>query len=70
MQYRKYVISFQTTLGQKLTESVLATLRFNFSKNIRTDVQNKYMDTKGERGDRMNWETGIDKYTILILCIK
>ena len=53
-----------------MTESVLATLRFNFSKNIRTDVQNKYMDTKGERGDRMNWETGIDKYTILILCIK
>ena len=29
------------------------------------------MDTKGERGlGGMNWEVGIDIYTILILCIK
>ena len=28
------------------------------------------MDTKGERGSRMNWELGIDIYTPLILCIK
>ena len=28
------------------------------------------MDTKGERGGRMNWEIGTDIYTLLILCIK
>ena len=28
------------------------------------------MDTKGESGDGINWETGIDIYTLLILCIK
>ena len=30
------------------------------------------MDTKGEKGwgDGMNWEIGIDIYTLLILCIK
>ena len=37
-----------------------------------TDVQNKHMDTKGEVGGRvgMNWEIGINIYTLLILCIK
>ena len=29
------------------------------------------MDTKeGVEGDGMNWEIGIDMYTLLILCIK
>ena len=31
---------------------------------------NKSMDTKGERWGGMNWESGIDIYTLLILCIK
>ena len=34
------------------------------SRNRETDVENKHMDTKGERGDGMNWEIGIDIYTI------
>ena len=34
-----------------------------------TDVQNKYIDTKRERG-RRNCEIGIDAYTLPILCIK
>ena len=33
-----------------------------------TDVKNKHMDTKWERG-RMNWKIGIDIYMLLILCI-
>ena len=32
------------------------------------EVENKYMDTKVGGGG--NWETGIDTYTLLILCIK
>ena len=40
------------------------------SRNRYTDVENKRMDTKGERGGGMNWEIGIDIYTLLILCIK
>ena len=37
----------------------------------RHDIENKCMDTKGERvGGGMNWEIGIDIYTLLILCIK
>ena len=28
------------------------------------------MDTKGESGYGINWEIGIDIYTLLILCIK
>ena len=35
-----------------------------------TEVENKRMDTKGEGGGGMNWEIGIDIYTLLILCIK
>ena len=38
------------------------------SRNTDTDVENKRMDTKGERGGGMNWEIGIDIYTLL--CIK
>ena len=32
------------------------------------DVENKRTDTKGRRGDGMNWEAGIDIYTLL--CVK
>ena len=37
---------------------------------IETDMENKHMDkdTKGRRGDGMNWEIWIDIYTLL--CIK
>ena len=38
------------------------------SRNRDTDVEDKLMDTKGERGGGMNWEIGIDIYTLL--CIK
>ena len=31
--------------------------------------QNKLMDIKG-RKDKMNWETGLATYTLLILCLK
>ena len=43
-------------------------------RNRNTDVENKHMDTKGGKkvsggdGCGMNWETGIDKYTVI--CIK
>ena len=33
-------------------------------------MENKCMDTKGEGGDGMNWEMGVDIYALLILCIK
>ena len=36
------------------------------SRNRDTDVENKCMDTRGERGGGgMNWEIGIDIYTVL-----
>ena len=38
------------------------------SRNRDPYVENKSMDTKGERGRGMNWEIGIDIYTLL--CIK
>ena len=38
------------------------------SRNRDTDVENKSMDTEGERGGGMNWEIGIDRYKLL--CIK
>ena len=40
-------------------------------RNRDTDVENKRMDTKGGKrggGGRMNWEVGIDIYTLI--CIK
>ena len=40
------------------------------SRNRDTDVENKHMNTKGEKGDGMNWEIGIDIYTLLVLGIK
>ena len=36
-----------------------------------TDVENKYRNTKGERGGGgRNWEIGIDTYTLSILYTK
>lgn len=35
-----------------------------------TQVENKRMDTKVGNGSEMNWETGTDICTLLILCIK
>ena len=40
------------------------------SRNRVTDGEKKFMVTKGGRGCGMNWEIGIDIYTLLILCIK
>ena len=37
------------------------------SRNRDTDVENKLMDTKGGRRGRMNWEIGIDIYTLLCI---
>ena len=37
---------------------------------IETDIEIKHMDTKVERGVGTNWETGVDIYTLLILCVK
>ena len=40
------------------------------SRNGGREVDNKYMDTKVEGGDGINWEIETDVYTLLILCIK
>ena len=40
------------------------------SKNRDTEVQNKHLDTRGGRETGVNWETEINLYTWLILCIK
>ena len=37
---------------------------------IKTDLENKCMDTKRGKEGGMNWEIGIDIYTLLILYIK
>ena len=37
-------------------------------RNRDSDVENKSMDTKGDGGSGMNWEIGIDIYTLI--CIK
>ena len=39
------------------------------SRNRDTAIENKCMDIKGEREAGMNWEIGIDRYTLLTLCI-
>ena len=45
--------------------------RFHQGRNRDTDVENKYMDTKGGNGGwgvgggGMNWATGIDIYTLI-----
>ena len=37
-----------------------------YKAEIETDVENKSMDNKGERGGGgMNWEIGIDRYTLI-----
>ena len=40
-----------------------------FARQKQTDVENKRMDTKGEKqgggGGVMNWEIGIDIYTLI-----
>ena len=41
---------------------------YSQSRNRDTDVENNLMDTKGGRRGGMNWEIGIDMYTLL--CIK
>ena len=33
-------------------------------------MENKHVDAKGLGGGGMNWEVGIDIYTLVILCIK
>ena len=38
------------------------------NRNRDTDIENKRMDTKSSAG--VNWEIGIDIYTLLTLCIK
>ena len=36
-----------------------------------TDIESKCMDAKeGRVGGGMNWEVGVDIYTLLILCLK
>ena len=39
------------------------------SRNRDTDVESKHIDTM-VGGGVVNWEIGIDIYTLLILCIK
>ncbi len=39
-------------------------------KQIYTDTENKCVNVKQGRRGRMNWETGTDINTLLILCIK
>ena len=34
------------------------------------DVENQHTDTQGEKGVWGEWEIGINKYTLLILCIE
>ena len=47
---------------------------FFTTSRLDTDVENKHMDTKGGKwrggggGGKMNWEIGIDMYTLM--CIK
>ena len=40
------------------------------SRNRVSVVENKFMVTKGRSGDGMNWEIGIDIYTLLMDLIK
>ena len=40
------------------------------SRNKDIDIENKRMDTRGEREGGMNWEIGTDIYTLSILYIK
>jgi len=37
-------------------------------RNRVTDIENKFMVTKKERGRERNWEIGTDKYTLYCAC--
>ena len=41
-----------------------------YRRNRDRDMENNYMDIKGERGGGKNWEIGIDIHTSLILHLK
>ena len=41
-----------------------------FKAERETDIENNHMIPRGKEGDGMNWEIGIDIYTLLLLCIK
>ena len=56
--------------SQELNKKALVSCTFKYKKNRDIEVENKCMDTKGERGVGMNWEIGIDIHTLLILRIK
>ena len=43
---------------------------FIHKAEIETDVENKRRYQGGRGGGGMNWEIGINIYTLLILCIK
>ena len=57
-----YINAYMWNLEKWLRWSYLQT-------EIETDVENKYMDTKQGRGG-MNWDTGMNIYTLLILHTK
>ena len=58
------VFIFKSTYKLKERRSYLQ------SRDRDTDVENKHTDTKGKGRGGMNWEIGIDIYTLLTLCIK
>ena len=37
------------------------------NRNRATDVENKLLVTRGKRGEGINWEIGIDIYTLLYI---
>ena len=37
------------------------------SRDRDSDIEKKLMDTKGDKGGGMNWEIGIDIYTLLYM---
>ena len=41
-----------------------------YKAKLGPDLKNKHMNIKGEGGEGMNWEIGIDIYALLILHIK
>ena len=55
----KYDITYMWILRKWYTWTYLQ------NRNRVTDVENKLMVTKGERGGGINWEIGIDTYTLL-----
>ena len=63
---KKKQISYINTYVWKL--KTWYRLSYLQSRTRNTDVENKFMDTKGERESGVNWEIGIDIYTLL--CVK